>query len=138
MPASPIEQFLTAIDQLDRVSAMALFAPEVRLLTADGRRSTGTEAAQQLLSEFLSELRSTNHRITDQWHVDDVWIAEVDASYELRDWLALADLPRIFVARMGSDGIADLRIYGAHERSLMDHRTGEEGMWIGTRWIPPV
>jgi hypothetical protein len=59
-------------------------------------------------------------------------------SYELQDWLRLEGLPRVFVARMGSGGIADLRAYGAHEHPLSDHRTGEEGMWIGNRWIPPL
>jgi hypothetical protein len=47
-------------------------------------------------------------------------------------------LPRVFVLREGPDGIADLRVYGSHERWLMEHRTGEEGMWIGERWIPPL
>ncbi len=32
------------------------------------------------------------------------------------------------VDRFDVDGvIADLRVYGAHERPLTDHRTGEEG-----------
>ena len=60
------------------------------------------------------------------------------ASYELQDWLRLNDLPRVFVARVAAGGIADLRAYGAHEQPLTDHPTGEEGMWIGSRWIPPL
>jgi hypothetical protein len=138
MTGSPIDQLLAAIDQLELGSVMSLLGPEIRVLTADGRRSEGREAVHELLSGFLSQLRSTTHRITEQWQVDDVWIAEIDAAYELQDWLRLSGLPRIFVVRMGPDGIADLRAYGAHERPLTDHRTGEEGMWIGSRWIPPL
>ncbi len=67
---------------------MALMAPDVRMLVADGRRAEGTEAVRHLLGEFLGQLRSTTHQITAQWHEDDVWIAEVDASYELSDWLS--------------------------------------------------
>ena len=48
------------------------------------------------------------------------------------------DLGAIGKMREGSDGIADLRVYGAHEHALSEHRTGEEGMWIGERWIPPL
>jgi SnoaL-like domain len=138
MSASPVEQLLGAVDRRDVDAVMALSAPDVRLLTVDGRRAHGKDAVRELLTTFLGGLRSSSHRITAQWHVDDVWIAEIDASYELQDWLRLNDLPRVFVVRMGPDGIADLRAYGAHEHPLADHRTGEEGMWVGSRWIPPL
>ena len=138
MNESPIEQLLKAVDELDVDAAMALAAPDIRFLMADGRRGEGAEAVRELLTDFLSTLRSTTHRITAQWHEADVWIAEVDASYELRDYLKLTALPRAVVARTGPDGIADLRVYGAHERPLTEHRTGEEGMWVGGRWIPPL
>lgn len=117
---------------------MALVMPDVRLLAADGSRAEGTEAVRELLGSFLAALRSTAHRITAQWHEDNVWIAEVDADYELQDWLELKALPRVFIVRTGDGAIADLRVYGAHEHPLTDHRTGEEGMWIGTRWVPPL
>lgn len=135
---SPIDQLLAAIDKLDADAAMSLLAPDCRFLSADGRRAEGTDAVRKLITEFLAALRSTTHRITAQWHQNNVWIAEVEASYELRDWLRLEALPRAFVLRDGPDGVTDLRAYGAHERPLTDHRTGEEGFWIGERWIPPL
>ena len=138
MSESPIAQLLDAVDRLDVQGAVALMAADARILVVDGRRAAGTEAIAELLTAFLSALRSTSHRITAQWNQDDVWIAEVDASYELRDWLRLDALPRVFVARIGQDGIADLRVYGAHEHQLTEHRTGEEGMWVGGRWVPPL
>ncbi len=126
------------MDELDLDAVMALLAPDARLLTADGRRGDGAAAVRELFSSFLGELRSTTHTITAEWHEGEVWIAEVEASYELRDYLQLKDLPRAFVVRMGQAGIADVRVYGAHEQPLTEHRTGEEGMWVGTRWIPPL
>jgi hypothetical protein len=135
---SPIEQLLLAVDKLDVETAMTLFAPAARFLAVDGQRAEDTEQVRKILAEFLANLRSTDHRITAQWHVDDVWIAEVDATYELKDWMQTAPLPRAFVARVGPDGITELRAYGAHERPLSEHHTGEEGMWIGRRWIPPL
>jgi ketosteroid isomerase-like protein len=136
---SPITRWLQAVDELDIEAAAALFTSDARLLTADGRRAQGIEAVRTVLTEFLGGLRSTTHRITDQWHQGDVWIAEVEASYELKDWMQTSELPRALVVREGSGGaIADLRVYGAHERSLFEHPTGEEGMWIGERWIPPL
>ncbi len=91
------------------------------VLVADGRRAAGTAAIRQLFGDFLGQLRSTTHRITAQWHEDDVWIAEVDVSYELCDWLQLNELPRALIARTGPDGVSELRAYGAHEHQLPDH-----------------
>jgi hypothetical protein len=59
-------------------------------------------------------------------HVDKAWIAEVEASYTLQDWLQLNEVPRAFVLREGPIGITDLRVYGAHDHALTDHRTGDE------------
>ena len=117
---------------------MALMAPDARVLVADGRRAEGTEAVRQLVGDFLGQLRSTTHRITAQWHQQDVWIAEVDASYELRDWLQLNGLPRAFVVRASPDGVSELRTYGAHEHRLSERPTGEKGTWVGGQWIPPL
>lgn len=139
MDESPIAEFLAAVDRIDPDAVIAQFAPDARLLTADGRRAHGIEGVREVLSEFLGELRKTTHRITAQWHQDNVWIAEVEATYELTDWMLTGSLPRAFFIRQESGGrIADLRVYGAHERALTDHRTGEEGMWVGERWIPPL
>jgi SnoaL-like domain len=136
---SPVEQLLAAVDRLDVGGVMALFAPSPRFLAADGRRAEGTEAVRELFTAFFAPLRSAMHRITAQWHEDNAWIAEVDADYELQDWLRLNALPRAFVVRVGEAGIADVRVYGAHEHPLTEHPTGEEGMWVrGMRWIPPL
>jgi ketosteroid isomerase-like protein len=135
---SPIEQLLGAIDKRDVEGAMALMAPHCRLLVADGRRAEGAAGVRALLTDFVATVRSTTHSITAQWHEGDVWIAEVEASYELRDWLKISALPRACVLREGPDGVAELHVYGAHERQLSDQGTEAEGMRIGGRWIPPL
>jgi hypothetical protein len=135
---SPIEQLLQALDGLDVEAVISHMAPDGRFLTADGHRAEGTQAIREVLVAFLAGLRSMTHRITAQWHQDDAWIAEVEADYELRDWLQLKSLPRAFILRQGPDGITELNVYGAHEHPLSEHRTGDAGMWIGERWIPPL
>lgn len=137
MTESPIEQLLAAFDRLDADGSVALLAPDVRMRTADGARAAGSEPARELLTAFLGQLRSTSHRVTAQWHLGDTWIAEVDASYELRDFLRLESIPRAFVLHANDAGIFEMHVYGAHEHPLTEHRTGEEGMVIG-RWIPPL
>jgi SnoaL-like protein len=135
---SPIDRLLAAIDKLDVQAVIDLVAPDTRLLTADGRRAQGIEPVRQLLTDFVATLRSTKHRITAQWHQDDVWIAEIEATYELQDWLLIPAVPRAIILRDGPDGIEDVRFYGAHEHPLGEHRTGEEGTRIGNRWVPPL
>ena len=131
-------QLLGAIDKRDVEAAMALVAPDCRLLVVDGRRVKGAAAVRELLTDFVATLRSTTHRVTAQWHQDDVWIAEMEATYELKDWLKLDALPRALVLRDGPDGIVELHAYGAHERPLSEHHAGEEGMLLAGRWIPPL
>jgi hypothetical protein len=137
---SPLDAFLRALDSLDADAAMALMAPDCRLLTVDGRRAAGAGAVRVLLAAFLATLYSTSHRITAEWHVDGVWIAEVDADYELKDRLRIGGLPRAFVAREGPDGLSDVRVYGAHEDRLSDERESESerGLWFGGHWMPSL
>jgi hypothetical protein len=133
---SPIGQLLSAVDKLDMDAVTALLAPDVCMLSADGRRAEGATAVRELLTEFLAMLRSCTHRITAEWHPDDVWIAELEATYELKDRTRIGPLARAFVARAQPDGLADLHVYGAHERPLDDR--SEREMRLGGRWIPPL
>ena len=135
---SPLVDLLAAIDKLDIDQVMALCAPDCRLMTVDGRHAEGAQATRKLFAEFLGQVRSTTHQITAQWHEGDVWFAEVLADYELKDWLKAEGLPRAFVIRTGPDGIYDVRAYGANERELSDHRSGEEPFRIGGRLVLPL
>jgi hypothetical protein len=133
---SPLDEFLRAVDELDADAAMALMAPDCRLLTAVGRRAAGTEAVRALIAEFLATLHSTTHRVTAEWHVDGVWIAEADADYEFKDRLRTGDIPRAYVARGGPDGLNDVRVYGAHEQPLDDDGGSGPELVFGGHWLP--
>jgi hypothetical protein len=138
MQESPVEELLEAVDELDVDAVLARAAPDVRLLTVDGRRAEGREGMRELIADFVDALRSSTHRVTAQWHPDDVWIAEVDATYELKDFTRIGVLPRVFVLRDGPDGLLDMRVYGAHERPLAELRSSEHEMRLGGHWIPPL
>jgi hypothetical protein len=136
---SSIDRVLRAVDALDVDAALAPAAPNMCMLTADGRRAEGIAAVRELLTAFLGTLHATMHTITAQWHTEDVWIAEVEATYELKeDRTRIAGLPRAFILREGPEGVVDLRVYGAHEQPLGEHRSAGDGMRIGGLWIPPL
>jgi hypothetical protein len=135
---SPLADLLSALDKLDVDNAMALCAPDCSLMTADGRRAEGSEATRELLQAFFSQVRSLTHDIVSQWQFEDVWIAELLANYELTDWLKIERLPRAIVVRAATDGIREVRVYGANERPLSDHRSGDEAVRIGGRLVLPL
>ena len=138
MDDSPIAQLLAAVDEFDVEAAVALFAPDARLLSVDGRRADGSDAVRELLTDLVNVLRSSAHRITALWHEQNVWIAEVEATYELKEDMLKITRPRAFVLYDGPEGFVDLHVYGAHERWLGDRHTNEGEMRLGGRWIPPL
>jgi hypothetical protein len=135
---SPIDQLLGALDQFDLDAVTAQFAADINVLLADGRRAQGLDNARPLMTSFAASLHSMHHDVLAQWQAGEMWFAEVAATYELKDRLELK-IPRAVVLERGpTGGIVVLHVYGAHEHLLTDHRTGEEGMWIGGRWVPPL
>lgn len=138
MPDSPLAQLFEAFDRLDTERVEAQFAPDASILIADGRRAQGMGAVHALLGDVLEGISSMSHRITAEWHQDDVWIAEVEADYEIRNWRQLKALPRAFVLRRSADGITELHVYGAHEHPLTEYPDEERGTWVGGQWMPPL
>jgi SnoaL-like domain len=138
MADSPIQQLLDAVDTLDLERVIAMTARDCRMRMVDGRRAAGVDEVRTALSELLSTLRRAEHKVCKQWQEGNLWIAEVDATYELRDGYETAVLPRAFFLRMSDAGISELRIYGAHERPLADDDGLSAGLRLGGRWIPPL
>jgi hypothetical protein len=134
---NPVARLLAAFDKLDSSAMEGVFAPDVQMVLVDGRRANGRDAAQQLIADFQATLRQVRHEITRVWHPDDYWIAEITATYELRDWHELRDVPRLFIVRAGSQGITELRAYGAMEEK-MSERMVEEIPRIGGHLMLPL
>lgn len=139
MADSPIAQVLQAIDELDVDASVSLFTDDGRMAATDGRVAKGISEIRGLLGDFLGELRDTEHRVTSQWHVDEeVWIAEVEATYELHNQVRIGPLPRAFVLRDSSRGIVDLRVYGSHEGSLAAMAAEPPGIRVSGHWLPAI
>jgi hypothetical protein len=135
---SPVQQLLSAIDRLDLEAAVALMTSDCRLLSVDGRRAHGVTQVRDLLADFFSGLRSTSHKVVAEWHQAETWMAELEAEYELRNWLRIDGVPRALFLRRTGEGITDARFYGAHERPIMEDGGDPEMMRLGGRWIPPL
>ena len=103
---SPLVALLAALGRRDADAVVALCSPDCCLATADGRRAEGHPEVRGLLARFLSDLRAATYEVTAQWHQENVWFAEVLASYELRNWLRLERLPRAFVGGPTTPGSA--------------------------------
>jgi uncharacterized protein (TIGR02246 family) len=139
VPESPVASLFEAIDALDPDALTALFAPDGRLLTVDGRVANGRDEVRQVLGRFAEDLRATSHRLTAEWHPEpDVWIAELDATYELKNYARVGPYARAIVLRNGSGGIRELRIYGLHERPLTDSTRGYQEVFGSGHWLPTL
>jgi hypothetical protein len=135
---SPIERLLLALDLLDVEATVALMTADCQVLLVDGQRAAGRDSFRDVLTDFFGGLRSTSHKVISEWHEDETWIAEVEASYELRNWLRIEGVPRAMFLRHSSDGIRDARFYGANERPITDEGQDQQMMRIGGRRIPPL
>lgn len=114
-----MQALLRALDALDLDGAVALFAEDGSLTTVGGESATGRESVRAVLGALMRELRSMHHRVASEWHpADDIWIAELSASYELTDYSQRGPYARAIFLRAGSAGIEELRVYGAHELPL--------------------
>jgi hypothetical protein len=139
MPDSPIRAFLTAIDAFDVEAAASQFADRATLTMAFGQRAEGHEQLREALRSFVSELRATRHDVTAEWNPEaDVWIAELTALYELRDFNQLGPFRRAIVVHSGPTGIVDMSIYGAHELPLSQAERPYQEVYAAGHWMPTL
>ncbi len=136
---SPIAVALEAIDALDVEAFVSLFAPDGQLLTLDNRVATNAVELRAVIGGFAAQLRTTTHRITAAWHPEEaVWIAELEATYELTDFARLGPLPRAIVLRTAPAGIARLSFYGQHELPLSESHRSFQEVRAGRHWLPTL
>jgi hypothetical protein len=139
VPDTPMQQVLSALDALDLDRAVALFAPDASLTTDFGDKAVGRDRVRDVLGEFLHELRATHHEITTEWHPEDeVWIAEMSATYELSDYSRRGPYQRAMILRVGDGGIEDMRIYGAHEVRLSEAGRQYAEVRAPGGWLPTL
>ncbi|MDQ6608014.1 MAG: nuclear transport factor 2 family protein [Actinomycetota bacterium] len=142
-PKSPLEQLLDAFDRLDADACTALFATDGRLSWVDGHVAEGHTAVRARLTEYFDDLTSMTHVVRDSWHLDQVWIAEIDASYVLEDRSLQGPVAKVMILRMRSEGIGDLRVYAAVEPSFhaaeqRHQRERDRGLVVGDWRLPPL
>ncbi len=139
MSDSPIRTVLGVIDALDLDAAVALFAADATLMTAFGEHATGIEQIRGALADLLHGLRATEHTVLSEWNPErGLWIAEVIAIYELADFSRRGPFERAIILRSSDDGVADLRIYGAHELPVPESGGGYQDVRGPHGWLPTL
>jgi hypothetical protein len=139
MGDSPIVAFLRAIDALDYDSLIEQFAPNAAVAMLFGADASGREQVGVAFRAFLGELRAATHEVDVAWNPEPgVWIAELTATYELRDLRRLGPYRRAIVLRAGEPGIEQLRIYGAHERPLEQSGRSYQEIRAPSGWLPTL
>jgi len=135
---SPISAIVDALDALDIDALVSQLAPDASLLRTDGRSADGVDEVRTALVEFVSELYGTTHTVSDEWHPEDgVWIAEMEAIYEMKNGVRHGPYKRAVVVRTDARGITQLRFYGSHELPLTAEHPYRE-VRAGTHWLPTL
>ena len=110
---------MRAIDALSVDQATSLFAPHAEVATVYGREGKGVDQARAVLSELFEEDYKYRHELTSEWNPEPgVWIAELAATYVLKDFSRRGPYLRVVVLRAGDAGIEQLRVYGSRELPL--------------------
>jgi hypothetical protein len=139
MADSPIKAVLQALDALDLDATLAMFADTGTLLRTDGQRAEGIEQVRTSLEQFFSQLRSTSHELSAEWHPEpDVWIGQLTARYVLLDFGQHGPYPRAVILRDSSNGIVELSFYGSHELPLAATEQGYREVYAAGRWMPTL
>jgi hypothetical protein len=130
---------LRALDALDLDDSVALFAPDASLTTVFGETASGRERVREVLGGFFVGLRASQHEVTSEWNPEeDIWIAEMSASYELSDYSRRGPYARAIILRTGADGIEQMRIYGAHELPLGESGRAYSEVRGAHGWLPTL
>ena len=134
-----MQAVLRALDALDSDTAVALFAPDASLTTVFGESASGRDRVSDLLRAFVSELRSAQHEVGNEWNPEaGVWIAEMSATYELSDYSRRGPYQRAIFLRAGEEGIEQMRIYGAHESPLAQAGHAYSEVRGAHGWLPTL
>jgi hypothetical protein len=139
MSDSLIQGLLSAIDALDLEAATSMFSADADLMTLYGRQGKGTEQVRAVLGELIGELRSAHHEISSEWNPEPgVFIAELTATYELKDFSERGPYRRAIVMRAAGQQITQLGMYGAHELPLPEAEAGYHEVRGPHGWLPTL
>ncbi|MGH2842628.1 MAG: hypothetical protein ACRDKL_03455 [Solirubrobacteraceae bacterium] len=108
-------------------------------MTVYGGEGTGAEHARAMLGELIGELRTTSHVLISEWNpVPGAWIAELNATYELKDFSRRGPYHRAILLHAADGLIQQLHVYGTHELPLPE----SEGVYREVRgphgWLPTL
>ncbi len=139
MPDSPLTAVVRALDALDVEAAVSQFAPDATLTMVFGQHAEGADQVRAALRAFCGELRSTRHELGAEWHPEPgVWIAELTATYQLRDFAELGPYRRAIIVRERDGAIVEMAVYGAHEPPLRASERPYQEVYAGGRWLPTL
>lgn len=136
---SLIQELLKALDALDLDAATSLFSSDAELVTTYGQHGRGADQVRSLLGELLGELRATKHTVTSEWNPEPgVSLAEMTATYELKDFSERGPYRRAAILRSANGRIEQLAIYGTHELPLPEAERSYTEVRGPHGWLPTL
>jgi len=99
------------VDAFDPPIFAELFAPEGRLVFANGDPMIGPEAIEAGVAGFFTTIKGLSHAITDEWHQQGDSVVQLEVTYHRLDDKQVS-IPVVSIWHRRDDGlIDDYRVY---------------------------
>ena len=98
------------VDRMDAKAFASYLAEDCVLRFANADEVVGREAIEAAIAGFFTTIKGLNHRIVEQWEVEDTTIVQNEATYTRMDDHQ-ATVPAVTIYRRNGDLIDDYRIY---------------------------
>ena len=98
------------IDRMDAKGFASHLSDDCVLRFGNADEVVGREAIEAAIAGFFGTIKSLDHRILDQWDVDDATIIQFEVTYTRLDSRDVT-VPAVTIYRRGDELIDDYRIY---------------------------
>lgn len=94
------------VDTFDAAQFAELFAPQGRLVFANGDPTYGPAAAEASTGGFFSTIRGISHKLVGEWHQGATSVADVETTYDRVDGKKVT-LAAVSIMHRREDGLID-------------------------------
>lgn len=108
--AFDVRETFKVVDRMDPDAFAELFSEDGLFRFGNWPSVKGRGEISAFVAEFFTSIKALKHRVTDDWRIEDVAIAEVEVTYTRHDD-STVDLTAACIFRLQNEEIADYRIY---------------------------
>lgn len=110
MTTALVNDLFRDIDRMDAKAFASYLAEDCVLRFGNNDEVVGREAIEQGIAGFYGTIEALEHRILNEWTVDDATVIQFEVTYTRKDGRDVT-VPAVTIYRKPGDLIDDYRIY---------------------------